>query len=94
MLLWQSKLEKYLSSYLSCLELCRLAPVISALIFCHSLSLPVAVANFVSLIPFLSFTTIFSTKGHNWLIHIDCTRLYTFEKKRENDRKEKNLETD
>ena len=73
----------------------KLAIVVSAFFFfffffffvCHSLSLPVGV--FVSLIPFHCFTTetISSTKGHNLSIIISCTRLYTFEKKGENDRK-------
>ena len=33
--------------------------------------------------------SIFSTKGHNYQIIISCTRLKTFEKKRENDRKDR-----
>ena len=55
------------------------------LFFCHSLSLPVAA--FVSLIPFHCFTTIsFPLRDITYQIIISCTRLYTFEKKRENDR--------
>ena len=65
---------------------CRLAPVVSAFSFCHSLSLSVAV--FVSLIPFHCFT-IFSTMGHNLSNLYSCTRLYAFEKKKENDRKDR-----
>ena len=56
-----------------------MAPVISAFSFCHSLSLPVAV--FVSLIPFHYFPL----GNITYQIIISCTRMYTFEKKREND---------
>ena len=56
---------------------------------CHSLSLPVAV--FVSLILFHCFTTetSFPLRDITYQIIISCTRLYTFEKKRENDRKDR-----
>ena len=70
--------------------MCRLAPVVSAFCFCHSLSLPVAV--FVSLIPFHCFTTTvlsFLLRDITYQIIISCTRLYTFEKKRENSRKDR-----
>ena len=52
-------------------------------IFCHSLSLPVTV--FVSLMSFHCFTTL---RDITYQIVISCTRLYTFEKKIENDRKD------
>ena len=59
--------------------------------FCHSVSLPIAV--FVSLIPFHCFTTettlSFPLRDITYQIIISCTRLYTFEKKRENDRKDR-----
>ena len=61
----------------------RLAPIVSA--FCF---LPVAV--FVSLIPFNYFATealSFPLRDITYQIIISCTRLYTFEKKRENYRK-------
>ena len=72
----------------------RLASVVSAMFFfffffffCRSLSLHVAV--FVSLIPFhcLLQTLSFPIRGITYQIIISCTRLYTFENKRENDRK-------
>ena len=79
----------------------RLAPVVSAFFFlfffffffffffCHSLSLPVAI--FVSLIPFYCLTTelSFLPRDITYQIIISCTRLYTFENKTENDRKDR-----
>ena len=56
--------------------------------FCHSLSLSVAV--FVSLIPFHCFTTLsYPLRGVTYQSIISCTGLYTFEKKKENDRKDR-----
>ena len=73
----------------------RLAPVVSAFFICHSLSVPAAV--FVPLIPFYCFTTettlSFPLRDITYQSIITCTSLYTFEKKRENDRKD-SLETD
>ena len=57
--------------------------------FCLSLSLPVAV--FVALIPFtVSLQKLsFPLRDITYQIIISCARLYTFKKKRENDRKDR-----
>ena len=59
---------------------CRLTPVVSALFLSFFIT---SVAVYVSLFYYRTYQII-----------IGCTRLYTFEKKRENDKKDKSLETD
>ena len=86
----------YLSGDILCPPQCssccgRLTPVVSAFFFIFFFFVILYV--FVSLIPFHYFTTetalSFPLRDITYQIIISCTRLYTFEKKRENDRKDR-----